>query len=80
MCVASVGRDFVIFVLSFFLALSSTLLFAGYYSDGASCERTVKAGGYSLIIALLFALYHMLWTLLGEAVLENSYSWLPVLK
>ena len=79
-CLASVGRDFVIFLVSFFLALGSTLLFAGWYSDGDNCRRTVKAGGYSLILASLCALYHVLWTLLGEAVLENSYSWLPVLK
>ena len=78
---ATIGRDFVIGVTTFLLALGSTLTFAGYFgSDPDNVRRTIKAGAYVLMLASLAALYRVLRYLIEEGFVDENPTWWPVIK
>jgi len=68
-CLASLGRDFLIFLITLFQAVGTTLMFAGYYAD--SVTGAVKTGGYFMMVASLLAVVYTFFCLVVEAAMPN---------
>ena len=68
-CLASLGRDFLIFLITLFQAVGSTLMFAGWYAD--SVTGAVKTGGYFMMASSVLALFYTFLCLVVEAAAAN---------
>ena len=69
-CLASLGRDFLIFLITLFQAVGATIMFAGYYADKVT--GAVKTGAYFMMVSSVLALLYVFVTLIADAALSNQ--------
>ena len=75
-CLVSLGRDFLVFVVTCLQAVGATLMFAGWYAHSVS--GAVKTGAYfmmvSALVALLYVFLFLVWDTVTDSALANNRS------